>query len=115
MRSDDSAPICVRTSPVSKPGRNRVRRKYPANDEVTPVAPAVARRSVRAMSDKDPEFIPVREAAERLGVPMSFLRAEALAGRIPFLRAGGRMLFDLQSTHRAIVERVAHVAQETPP
>ena len=59
------------------------------------------------MSDNSPEFIPLREAAERLGVPMTFLRAEALAGRIPFLRAGGRLLFDLQSTHRAIVDRVA--------
>ena len=67
------------------------------------------------MAVNDPEFIPLREAAERLGVPMSFLRAEALAGRIPFLRAGGRMLFDLLSTHRALLELVAHTAQGAPP
>ena len=67
------------------------------------------------MTEKDPEFIPLREAAERLGLPMAFLRTEALAGRLPFLRAGGRILFDVPSTHRALVDRVAHAAQGASP
>ena len=59
------------------------------------------------MSVSDPEFICLREAAERLGVPMAFLRVEADAGRVPYLRAGRRLLFDVHSVHRALVERAA--------
>ena len=115
MRSENSATICE-SSPVCKRGGNGVRRKNPAIDDLAAHLLATlvaARRSVRAMKNNDtpPEFTPLRAAAERLGLPMSFLRAEALAGHLPFLRAGRRILFDVPSTHRALVDRVAHAAQ----
>ncbi len=51
------------------------------------------------------EFIPIRDAAEKLGVPMSFLRAEAIAGRVPVLRAGRRLLFNVAAVREALVAR----------
>ena len=60
-------------------------------------------RSLCAMDER--EFITLRKAARRLGVPMTFLESEAKAGRVPFLRAGRRMLFDVDSAHAALVDR----------
>ncbi len=51
------------------------------------------------------EFIPLRDAAEKLGVPMSFLRVEAIAGRVPVLRAGRRLLFNIVAVREAFVAR----------
>ena len=47
----------------------------------------------------------VAEAARHLGVPQAWLRAEALADRIPHWRAGKRILVHLPTVARLLVER----------
>ena len=49
------------------------------------------------------------------GIPMTFLRTEARAGRVPFLRAGRRLLFDVLSVHQALVARAAGEPQGAAP
>ena len=63
----------------------------------------------------DAEFIPLRAAAEKLGVPMTFLRVEALAGRVPVLRAGRRLLFNVVSAREALVATAAGELQGAAP
>lgn len=43
--------------------------------------------------------------ADRLGVPAGWLKAEAKAGRLPYLRVGSRMLFHLDTVKKALIER----------
>ena len=51
------------------------------------------------------ELLSVRQLARRLEVSQAWLKAEAQAGRIPCLRAGGRFLFSLAAVHAALLER----------
>lgn len=55
----------------------------------------------------DELFLDLRRAAHILGVPMSWLRNEADAGRVPCLRAGRRLLFNLAAVKAALLERAA--------
>ncbi|MFO0840681.1 MAG: DNA-binding protein [Phycisphaerae bacterium] len=56
----------------------------------------------------DPEvFLSLRRTAARLGVPASWLRAEALAGRVPHLRAGRRLLFNPTAVEGILLDRAA--------
>lgn len=50
-------------------------------------------------------FIALRRAAARLGVPAAWLRAEALAARVPYLRVGRRLLFNTEAVQRALLDR----------
>ncbi len=56
---------------------------------------------------EDRRLITVRSMAARLRVPAKWLRQEALAGRIPCLRAGTAILVDPQSVEAALVRRAA--------
>ena len=51
------------------------------------------------------KFVPLRKAAARLGVPVSWLEAEAKAGRIPHLKPGRRLLFNIEAVAEALLER----------
>lgn len=53
------------------------------------------------------KFVPLREAATRLGLPMTWLEAEAKAGRIPHLKAANRRLFHVDAVERALLDRAA--------
>lgn len=46
---------------------------------------------------------------KRLGLSMTWLKAEAVAGRIPCFRAGRRVLFDPEAVERALIERAQRV------
>ena len=52
----------------------------------------------------------LRHTASRLGVPATWLRAKAEAGRIPHLRAGNRLLFNLQVVEQLLADRAAAAA-----
>lgn len=52
-------------------------------------------------------FDSLSRTATTLGVPISWLRREAEAGRVPCLRAGRRYLFDMQAVASALSERSA--------
>lgn len=56
-------------------------------------------------------FIPVKHAAVRLGVPAAWLRAEALANRIPCLVAGRRILVNPQAVARVLLDRAHRVGK----
>ena len=62
------------------------------------------------MLDDDLRLVPLSPAARRLRVPSRWLKAEAEAGKVPCLNAGGRLLFDLQVVARVLAER----AQASP-
>ena len=57
------------------------------------------------------EFIPLRRAAMRLGVPIAWLRAESDAGRLPHLKIGQRRLLNLDAVRRALAERAAETKE----
>lgn len=50
-------------------------------------------------------FVSASSAAERLGVTASWLKAEARAGRVPFLQAGGKRLFNVATVEAALLAR----------
>jgi hypothetical protein len=52
-----------------------------------------------------PTVLPLPAVARRLGVPATWLRAEAEAGRLPHLRAGARILMDLELIREIVAER----------
>jgi hypothetical protein len=52
-----------------------------------------------------PKLLTLGPTARRLRVPVGWLRDEALAGRVPHLRAGRVLLFDLQTLERVLLER----------
>ncbi len=59
-------------------------------------------------------FLPLRRAATRLGVPAAWLRAEARAGRVPHLRVGRRLLFNLAAVESVLLDRALHTCPERP-
>jgi excisionase family DNA binding protein len=54
-----------------------------------------------------PTFVPIPDAAERLGVPLAWLKREAEAGRVPAVRAGRRWLVHLDRTREALARLAA--------
>lgn len=50
-------------------------------------------------------FISLQQLARELGLPASWLKSEALAGRIPALRAGRRWAFSAPAVRAALLER----------
>jgi len=59
-----------------------------------------------------PTLLPLRFMPRRLRVPAKWLRAEALAGRFPHLKAGGQLLFNPVAVEAALSERAAEGAKE---
>lgn len=57
------------------------------------------------LADAPTSFRSVSSTARALNVPASWLRSEAEAGRVPALRAGRRLLFDLDAVRAALVNR----------
>jgi len=55
-------------------------------------------------------FISLRRAAARLGLPASWLRAEALAGRVPCLCVGRRLMLNPEAVERALLDRAERAA-----
>lgn len=52
-------------------------------------------------------FEGVRTVAAHLGVPASWLRAEAEAGRVPCLRIGRQLRLNIAAVQHALLERSA--------
>jgi hypothetical protein len=50
-------------------------------------------------------LLPLNRLAARLRLPADWLRDEALAGRIPCLRIGRKLLFSPDAVERALAER----------
>ena len=58
----------------------------------------------------DINLYPLGWAARMLRVPAAWLRQEALAGRLPHLAAGKRLLFDVSTVARILQRRATQVA-----
>ena len=82
-----------------------VKKKPHARHEVLPTA--VVPCIYQGMNEfHTPEvFLSVRRTAARLGVPAAWLRTEALAGRVPYLRAGRQLLFNPLAVETVLLER----------
>jgi hypothetical protein len=52
-----------------------------------------------------PALLPLSQTARLLHVPSDWLRAEAEAGRVPHLKAGKALLFDVDTVERILIER----------
>jgi len=50
-------------------------------------------------------FISMHVMARQLGVPVTWLRAEACAGRLPYLKVGRRLLFAPETIERLLRDR----------
>ena len=50
-------------------------------------------------------FLPLRLIARRLRVPFKWLRDEAMAGRVPCLAAGGKLLAKEQAIEAVLLAR----------
>jgi hypothetical protein len=48
---------------------------------------------------------PLKTIARQIGVPAAWLRREADAGRVPFLRIGRRLLGDAEAIRKLIADR----------
>lgn len=53
------------------------------------------------------DLLTLHQLAARLRLSRDWLRAEALAGRLPYLRAGRKLLFNLSAVERILAERAA--------
>lgn len=58
-----------------------------------------------ARMENEITLLPLMAAAQRFGVPAKWLKNEAEAERIPHLRAGNRILFDLQTLAACLKQR----------
>ena len=56
-------------------------------------------------------FISLHDLSQRSGLPSSWLRSEAEAGRLPSLRAGRRLMFHAETVERVLLERAARQVQ----
>ena len=59
------------------------------------------------MSEQAMMVLGLKDAARRLGVSRAWLRREALAGRVPALRAGATFLFSAAALESAIARRAS--------
>jgi hypothetical protein len=50
-------------------------------------------------------FVSLLAAANSLGVPAAWLKAEAQAARVPHLKVGRRILFNVARVERALLDR----------
>ena len=60
-------------------------------------------------------LLTIRMLAQRLKLPATWLRTEAQAGRIPYLKAGQRMLFNAEAVERVLLDRAAGTTPQKVP
>jgi excisionase family DNA binding protein len=53
--------------------------------------------------------------AARLRLPRDWVRREAMAGRLPCLRVGKKLLFNLAAVEQALADRAARSWETHPP
>ncbi len=65
------------------------------------------------MKRKESELINLPGLSRKLGLPVSWLKQEAKAGRLPCLKVGRRFLFNLSAVETALSERAAASEEES--
>jgi hypothetical protein len=59
-------------------------------------------------------LLPLNRLAARLRLPSDWLKAEAMAGRIPCLRVGRRLLFNAEAVEHSLAQAAAVMRQGAP-
>ena len=59
------------------------------------------------------DLLTLHRLAANLKLPRSWLREEARAGRIPCLKVGRKLLFNLSTVEAVLAERAAHPREVT--
>jgi len=57
------------------------------------------------MTIVEKQLLKAGPTARKLGIPVSWLKAEAGAGKLPHIRAGKILLFDPQKIERILIKR----------
>lgn len=57
------------------------------------------------------KFESLQVTAHRLGVPATWLKVEAEAGRVPHLKVSRRLLFNVDTVERVLLERTEAAGQ----
>jgi hypothetical protein len=60
------------------------------------------------------KFGRVHEVARELGLPASWLKREAEAGRLPHIRAGASIVLNIEAVAQLVAERVAAPVSQQP-
>lgn len=60
---------------------------------------------MKSGTNPDRMYLSSATAAQRLGVPSAWLRREADAGRVPCLRVGRRLMFNLDAVRETLERR----------
>lgn len=60
-------------------------------------------------------YVPLEVLAGELGLPLAWLRREVEAGRIPCIRAGRYLRFDVDQVREYLQRRAEHEAREAVP
>ena len=58
------------------------------------------------------KLLPIGPTARRFRVPVTWLREEANAGRVPHLKAGRSILFDPEAVEAVLLERARQTGGE---
>lgn len=53
------------------------------------------------------DLLPLSRCAKRVGVPQTWLKEQAILGRIPCLRAGSRYLFNRVAVEKILAKKAA--------
>lgn len=59
------------------------------------------------MTNRTPDIIRLRQLARQLRIPVVWLKKEAEDGRLPHLKVGRQLLFNMRAVERALAERAA--------
>lgn len=62
---------------------------------------------IRGMENASHTLLNLRQLARRLGVPADWVRRQAIAGSIPCLKAGRRLLFNAEAVEAALAKAAA--------
>ena len=64
--------------------------------------------------DSPPKLLPLGSMAHQLRVTTKWLRNEAESGRVPYLKADRRLLFDPETIERLLLERASAGSEPKP-
>jgi excisionase family DNA binding protein len=82
------------------------------SDQQGEVEEQVSRRKRPLPGPKDPSFlVPMTTLCESLGLPLKWVRRETSAGRLPAIRIGQRVLFNVQAVRDFLRGRAARKNQ----
>jgi excisionase family DNA binding protein len=71
----------------------------------------IVRQFVAYFVCMDKRFATIQAVAADLGVPRSYLKREAEAGRLPYIKAGRRLLLDREAVALALSQRAQQSAE----